>query len=340
MPSLRTLSAILVLPFIAAATVTAQQASAPAAEQLEELSALIVTGESAGPALWRVASKDHELWILPVFGPLPQGIRWRSRAVEEVISNSQAVYVGGRAPEGGAVRDPASALRALMNVDGNILRDMLPADLYQKFSDLAWRYAGGPTRYQRYRPYYAVETLREDTMARLRLTSDGDVVNVVRVLAERRLVPVHAIKPVANGARNRIITQLGRTPRTADVPCVRVMLERMEMDLRDSIERANSWTRGDLTALLEDPAFGNAAFYREACGQFWKFLALLQEEDDDARKAMYSTYVSALRRNRSTLALVWVSELVGPDGLAARFRKAGYQVEQPATLSGSVAANP
>ncbi len=340
MHSLRILSAMLLLPFIGPASVTAQQASQPQSEHLEELSTLIVTGESAGPALWRVSSRDHELWILPVFGPLPQGIRWRSRAVEEVISNSQAVYVGGRAPERDAVRDPASAMRALMNVDGNILKDVLPADLHQKFSDLAWRYVGGPARYQRYRPYYAVEALREDTMARLRLTSDGNVVNMVRVLAERRLVPVHAIKPVANGARNRIITQLGRTPRSADVPCVRVMLERMELDLRDSIERANAWTRGDLVALLDDPAFGNAAFYRQACGQFWKFMELLQEVDDEARDGMYSTYVSALKKNKSTLALVWVSELVGPKGLAARFRKAGYQVEQPATLSESVAANP
>jgi hypothetical protein len=329
-----------VVVLVGPGAVSAQLAAAPQAEPLEELQGLLVTGESAGPALWRVSSKDHELWILPVFGPLPQGVRWRSRAVEEVISRSQAVYVGGRAPESEAIRDPASAMRALMIVDGNILKDLLPADLHQKFRDLAYRYGRGPAFYQRYRPYYAAETLREDAMARLRLTSDGNVVNTVRVLAERRLVKVHAIKPVASGARNRIISQLGKTPRTADVPCVRVMLERMELDLRDSIERANSWTRGDLTALLQDPAFGNAAFYKQACGQFWKFMALLREADDDARKGMYSTYASALRKNKSTLALVWVSELTGPAGLAARFRKAGYLVEEPANLARGASTNP
>jgi hypothetical protein len=339
MPSLRLLLVIGLLPFIGAATASAQQ-SPPPIEDLEELQTLIVTGDSAGPALWRVSSRDHELWILPVFGPLPQGLRWRSRAVEEVISHSQAVYVGGRAPDGDGLRDPASAMRALMNVDGDILKDILPAELHERFSVLANRYGAGPARYQRYRPYYAVEALREDAMARLRLTSDGNVVTVVRVLAERRLVPVHAIKPVANADRNRIIAQLGRTPRTADVPCVRVMLERMEQDLRDAIDRANAWTRGDLESLRWDTGLAGAAQYRKACGQFLQSVKLLSQAEDEARKSMYSTYAAALRRNKSTLALVSVSELMGPDGLAARFRKAGLQVEPPATLPESVAANP
>lgn len=168
-------------------------------------------------------------------------------------------------------------------------------------------------------------------MARLRLTSDGNVVATVRVLAERHLVKVYAIKPVAIRERGRVIEQLGKTPRTADLPCVRAMLERMDQDLRDAIDRANSWMRGDLVALRSNSGFGNAGFYKQACGQFWKFMKLMQQQDEEARDAMYSSYVSALRRNRSTLAVVWAPELVAADGLAARFRKAGCLVEEPAS---------
>jgi hypothetical protein len=37
----------------------------------------------------------------------------------------------------------------------------------------------------------------------------------------------------------------------------------------------------------------------------------------------------ALRRNRSTVALVLLEEVFDPDGVVARMRAAGYQVEQP-----------
>ncbi len=313
------------------AAIAQQPAQSDAPLPLEELESIIVTGERPGPALWKVTSrKGNTLWILPVFGPLPDRLDWKSRQVQDVIRSSQAVYIGGRDVAGAASsRSAERALRAIGNTDGRLLVDVLPPDVYERFSELSYRFADGPARFQRYRPYYAVEFLRDIAMTRLHLTSDGGVVARVRSLAGYYLVDVHTIKSVSNRERETIVRQLQKTPREADVPCVRAMLDRMDMELRESIDRANSWSAGDLHTLSGDQRFQSAAIYREACSQFLQSLKAINQHDAAARRTMYSSYVAALRKNKSSLALVWASDLLDSDGLAARFRKAGYAVEEP-----------
>lgn len=321
------------LPLLGPSSSPAQQVNAP--EQLEVLETALIIGVMPGPALWKVTSRNNTLWILPVFGPLPDRLDWKSREVEEVIRDSQAVYVGGRAIEGGSARSAARALRALSNVEGKLLLDVLPEDLHQRFAALSRRYAGNTARFEQYRPYYATEALRETAMTRLGLASDGEVVARVTRLARQHGVKVHAIEATADRARERIIAQLEATPREADVPCVRVMLDRLELDLRESIERANAWSRGDLEALRGYTGLRDTPRFREACGPFLRHMDSLGQQDAAARRSMYSTYSAALRRNRSTLALVWASELLSPDGLIARFRRAGYEVIEPRQAAGN-----
>lgn len=46
---------------------------------------VLVTAERPGPRLWHVSNGEHVLWILGTRSPLPQGMRWRSAEVEEVL---------------------------------------------------------------------------------------------------------------------------------------------------------------------------------------------------------------------------------------------------------------
>jgi uncharacterized protein YbaP (TraB family) len=310
----------------------AQQAAPPdASPTLEELEAILVTGERPGPALWKVSTKKgNTLWILPVFGPLPDRLNWQAREVQEVIRHARAVYIGGRPAAAAAnKRTTERAAKAIGNKDGKLLYEVLPPDVYARFEELSRRFADGPARFQRYRPYYAVEFLRDIAMTRLHLSSDGGVVDKVRSLASYYLVEVRAIKPPSRRERDTMVRQLEKTPREADVPCVRAMLERMELELRESIDRANSWTAGDLHTLRGDQRFQSNAVYREACKQFLQGLAAMDEHDAASRRALYSSYEAVLRKDKSALALVWASDLLDADGLAARFRKAGYVVEEP-----------
>src|ERR1043165_8857902 len=62
------------------------QATAPA---LQEFAEVVVTGEQPGPALWRVQSGEHVLWLLGGVSQLPGKVTWRSKQLEAVLSGSQ-----------------------------------------------------------------------------------------------------------------------------------------------------------------------------------------------------------------------------------------------------------
>src|SRR5690606_12034454 len=104
---------LLVPPGVAAQTddtapatpVRAEPAPPPA--DIVDLDSVTVTGAQPGPGLWRVAKGDHELWILGVLSPLPNGITWNADEIPELVGRSQEarwrpVFVGGA--EGGCVR--------------------------------------------------------------------------------------------------------------------------------------------------------------------------------------------------------------------------------------------
>src|SRR5688572_31360061 len=54
---------------------------------------VLVTGEQPGPALWRVSSGDHVLWILGDVQPLPRKLKWRARKFERLLADSQEVIL-------------------------------------------------------------------------------------------------------------------------------------------------------------------------------------------------------------------------------------------------------
>jgi len=60
-----------------------QPAAASAATETPTLDEVLVTGERAGPGMWRVSKVDHELWILGVQSPLPKELSWRYTAVNQ-----------------------------------------------------------------------------------------------------------------------------------------------------------------------------------------------------------------------------------------------------------------
>src|ERR1700749_2539425 len=64
------------------------QADAVQSEAPQEIE---VTGERAGPRLWRITKADHVLWLLGTLDPLPRKMVWKSREVEAVLGEVQEV---------------------------------------------------------------------------------------------------------------------------------------------------------------------------------------------------------------------------------------------------------
>ncbi len=54
---------------------------------------VVVLGERTGPGLWHVHRGAAQVWILGSMSPLPRGITWRSKQVEQVLDGSSRVLV-------------------------------------------------------------------------------------------------------------------------------------------------------------------------------------------------------------------------------------------------------
>src|SRR4051812_44198799 len=105
--------------------VTATAADAP----MEEV---VVSGEYAGPGMWKVTSADypdHVLWIVGEPTPLPKRLRWRSRQVERVLLQSQEVLLQAgivlKADEDIVMDHPISLITAIRNGEENPDQGML-----------------------------------------------------------------------------------------------------------------------------------------------------------------------------------------------------------------------
>jgi hypothetical protein len=68
------------------------------------------------------------------------------------------------------------------------------------------------------------------------------------------------------------------------------------------------------------------------CDQFFRHMRFVRERMQDLRKQSYTTYVRALKRNRSTLVMVSITDMFDANGVIAKFIADGYQVEEPAGL--------
>lgn len=62
----------------------AQNALAPAAS--------VEPGQTAAPAMWRIADKDSEYILIGTFHILPQGLQWRTPAFNEAFAKADKVY--------------------------------------------------------------------------------------------------------------------------------------------------------------------------------------------------------------------------------------------------------
>ena len=161
--------------------------------QLEELT---VTGERTGPGMWRVHRGSSQLWILGSISPLPKGITWRSKQVEQVLTTTQRVLVP-KPLEIGIVRILwllITERNVIMIRGGKRLKDVLPQNLYQRFAAQRARFTNDADKWERYRPIVASAFLQQAAFHSVRLSARLDLGAAVRTLAKKQDVPVEEVK--------------------------------------------------------------------------------------------------------------------------------------------------
>jgi len=313
-------------PATAAAAAPAPTVAPPAEPPIETVE---VVGERPGPSLWRVSKGDHVVWLLGTLDPLPKRMTWRSRQVESVISQAQEVLESG--PNVSARVGPIAAIKLYMQwrrtekiPEKSQLSSWLEPQLYARFSALKQRYDAHDKRIEELRPIFAARRLYEHTLDATKLTSHNDIQEAVLDLARKHHVAIVSTSLKLEDPKG-VLTEVGEIPRAVEINCLEATVQLLETDITAMQARANAWAVGDVDALRKLPY----PRVREVCIAAAATSPRIKALIDQAARDWNTALESALARNRSTLALKQIYDLIGPDGTLAQLRARGYVVEGP-----------
>ncbi len=299
-----------------------------AAESGTHLDEVLVTGQRGGPRLWKVSSGERELWILGVLDPVPKNMQWHSQEVMTLLNESQEVLMDRTSvsPDAnlfGKVGLYLQWRRMQKNPDGRTLEDVLPPDVYARFAALEKRYDAGADLY-RLRPIMAAARLYRRAVSSVGLDSRRPVPKQVEKLARQ-----HNLKPKTISVKvtepREALNALNSISPDAEVRCLDATLRSLETDLGVLTERANAWALGDVAALRALLAENE----HSACWDVVLGIPRVKELSATADRQWLESAESALERNRTTLALRSMRDLLSPDGILTQLRARGYQVVGP-----------
>ncbi|HUD40568.1 MAG TPA: TraB/GumN family protein [Dokdonella sp.] len=322
----------------AAASEPAQAAelAEPAASDIASLDTIVVTGVQPGPGLWRVSRGSHVLWILGTLSPLPRDMTWLADDVDRTIAGSQVVLsspgVDLDADVGffGRLALLPSLVKIRNNPDGRTLEEILPPELYARWSVLKAKYIGRSGKVEKWRPLFAAGELYREALDKRKLSDSGQIGKVVSKSIKR-----HGIAKLDTHVKVKI-----QEPRAAikafkaeeldDVECLRQVLDRLEADLGTMAARANAWAVGDIETLRAMPQDTPVRTCFDAIAQT-RFARDRGIDDLPARveAAWLDAAEQALREHETSFGTLSIGDVLKPDGLLAKLAARGYEVEAP-----------
>jgi hypothetical protein len=310
--------------------------AAASSDDAPVLEVMVVSGAQPGPGMWKVSKGENVLWIMGVQSPLPKKMEWVSRKVEQKIAQSDEILFDtsvsvatDRGMFGNMMLIP-SLYGARKNPNDGELKDVLSPALYQRWLVLKAKYIGSDKGIEKWRPIFAAAELYERAIKKSGLSAENIVKPVVEDAAEeykkriiRPKIGIKIEKPKA------VIKEFSKTS-LADIECFTKTMDRLETDLSGMIERGNAWSIGDVEGLKKlsftdqnqscIAALTNAAFLQKS-----GFADIRQQAMTEWLKAADT----ALTKNKSTFAVLPMSDMLKPTGLLAALRAKGYQIEEP-----------
>lgn len=315
-----------------------EPAPSPTEDGVIDMEAVVVAGVQPGPGLWKVRHGDHLLYILGTQSPLPKGITWRSDEVDQVLQLADEVLASPGISVGsdigffrGLTLLP-SALKASKNPDGQKLQDVLPPELYARWSVLKQRYMGRDGSIEKRRPMIAAFQLYSEALSDSGLREGGVIDPVITaVLKQRKMKRTPTLLEVTlEDPRAALADFRKETLKPEDLVCFGKTLDVIESDLPQVAARANAWAVGDWSALRS----GARQDWQQACATAWFNTETARKRGiSDVEARMLARWMDvaegALRKNRITFATLPVWQLVKPGGYLAAMQAKGYEVEAP-----------
>lgn len=316
-------------------------------EQTEPLDEVVVSGEYPGPGLWKITRADnaagHVMWIVGEPPPLPKRMRWKSKAIEAVALGAQeilfdsAVRMDADEKIGffrGVTLIPAM-LEARRNPDDAKLKDLVPADMYERWLVQKKLYLGRESGVESWRPLFAADKLRKAAYKDLKLQDGTTVREVVGKLAEEHKIKVTTPLLRYTFKRSEVRTKLKEFSRESlsDVECFGTMLSLTEAlaDRETQNARAHAWAVGDTQALDRLPALPSP--YLPCAMAVLSSQVAREVIPADIREQVHALWLEAaekaLAANSTTFAVAPFVKLTRPGGYLEMLRAKGYLIEAP-----------
>lgn len=304
------------------------KAATSSSSESDTMDEVIVTGEWAGPQMWKVSKGDHAVWILGTLQPLPKGMIWKYKDVEQVLVSSQQVIgrtnVKPKVSIFGLIPLYFQFRKVSKLPEDQTLKDVLPAELFQRYQALVTAHKIHDNDFEKLRPIVAAGRLYQEVIEANGLTAKNDVQDMVFKLADRHNVKVDDLTLKVE-APKEILKEASQLPMSAEVACFDDVVSSLETDLPLLKKRASSWARGDVDALRKL----NANQTRTKCREAILSVQRVKEVSDQAKSLWFNAIVESIKQYNSSVALGPVYDLIGKDGVLDQLRAAGYQVEGP-----------
>jgi uncharacterized protein YbaP (TraB family) len=285
---------------------------------------LVVTGERAGPEMWHVHRGTANLWILGSMSPLPKGITWRSKQLEQLLDSTNQVLVP-KPFEVGIVRVLwllITQRELLMVRGGKRLKDVMPPDLHARFAVQRAKFTEASDKWERYRPIIACAFLQQAAFHRVGLSTRLDLGAAVRTLAGKHHVRVEELKIAG---MHDVLDALKTMPQATENACVEASLVTIEKDLPRLVERARAWATGNVERIvnLHEPAEVDACRAALDEGRGASDLIAL------VRRTWLDSMEKYLQGDGVTVAVVNLDMLLEKGGLLDELRAKGYDIDAP-----------
>lgn len=288
------------------------------------LDEVIVTGERTGPGMWHVHRGTAQLWILGSMSPLPKGITWRSKQLEQLLDSTNQVLVP-KPFEIGIARVLWLLIteRSLLMIGGGKrLKDVMPPSLYARFSVQRVKFGDDADKWERFRPLIASAFLQRAAFHTVGLSTRLDLGAAVRILAKKHNVRVEEIKIA--GVHD-VLDALKTMPPATENACVEASLVTIEKDLPRLVDRAQAWAAGNIEriASLHEPPEVDAC--RAALDEGVGASDLIAQ----VRRTWLESMEKYLHGGGVTVAVVNMDMLLEKGGLLDELRAKGYDIDVP-----------
>lgn len=285
-----------------------------------------VTGVYTGPALWQVTVGARVMYILGEVSPYPRKWVWKSKEFDKALRQSQELLIDFSGYWRVEERDRSTLLNASKLPEGTTLKDVISPQLHARLTTVAGKF-DSPSL-EPWHPFAATNRLVSSVMDKMDLTGFSARFTAAR-LGERRhrKVTIYAVPELPFEERLR------NWQHPSNEVCLAQLMDVIGDGGAGVRQLGNAWAVGDIAALRElvpKYSFSRDGFRSGECAAAMHGGAQ-QAEDYRIRRTQgwVKEAERALKNNRTTLAVVLMSELFAPDGYLQALREKGYTIVEP-----------